>query len=477
MKADPPLANDSTPDVSPKGGTWVLLTLALGFIMAIIDVTAVNVALPDISFSLSVPLTGLVWVIDGYTLTFAALLLAGGALADRFGPKRIYLLGLVVFVMASVLCGLAPSGTSLVAARLLQGVGAAMFMPSSLSLISHVYRDDRQRAHMVGIWSAMVAAAGTIGPLVGGILVSQFGWRSVFWINAPLGLLGIGLASVLLKSTPGHPRALSLVSHGYGVLVLGGLSYLLIEGPVLGWDSSMVLTAAAVVVITVSLLIKRERSGAHPLLPTTLLNSSKFKAATCIGFLINFAVFGLLFLLSLYLQQSRGSDALTAGLQLVPPSAAVTLGNLLSGKIVARHGSRKPMLFGLVISFFTCVLLAVLIREHTAYIWLVLGVMTMYVPLGIAIPAMTTTVMQVAGRADSNSAAATLNANRQIGALIGVALMGSILHIVPTWDNRLPIAFCTFAVTYGIASWLVFRFIDRRQLDQSKAGILPRTSR
>src|SRR5882672_6544238 len=160
-----------------RGDMPVLMTLAAGFVMAMIDTTAVNVALADIAASLSVQLAGLVWVIDGYTLTFAALLLAGGALADRFGPKTVYQCGLALFVAASVLCGLATSGTALVAARLLQGAAASLFMPSSLSLLSHSYTDDRKRAKMVGIWSGLVGLAATSGPFVGGLLIHSFGWR------------------------------------------------------------------------------------------------------------------------------------------------------------------------------------------------------------------------------------------------------------------------------------------------------------
>ena len=154
----------------------ILLTLAFGFVMAMLDVTAVNVALSDIALDLAIPLTGLVWVVDGYTLTFAALLLAGGALADRYGPKAVYQGGLCVFILGSVLCGAAPDGHFLTAARLLQGAGAALFMPSSLSLLTHSFEDERERTRMLGAWSALVGVAGASGPLIGGILVHEFGW-------------------------------------------------------------------------------------------------------------------------------------------------------------------------------------------------------------------------------------------------------------------------------------------------------------
>lgn len=201
-----------------------LITLAIGFVMAMLDVTVVNVGLSSITQSLGTPLSTLVWVVDGYTLTFAAMLLVGGALADRFGARNIYLLGLLLFVIASLLCGAAANGSMLVAARLLQGIGAAFFMPSSLSLLTHGYEDARVRARMLGIWSAIVGGAAAVGPLVGGVLIHAFGWRSVFLINVPLGFLGLVMALRLLPAVERHARDLRISSHLLGVLMLASLS-------------------------------------------------------------------------------------------------------------------------------------------------------------------------------------------------------------------------------------------------------------
>ncbi len=436
----------------------ILLTLAFGFVMAMLDVTAVNVALSDIALDLAIPLTGLVWVVDGYTLTFAALLLAGGALADRYGPKAVYQGGLCVFILGSVLCGAAPDGHFLTAARLLQGAGAALFMPSSLSLLTHSFDDERERTRMLGAWSALVGVAGASGPLIGGILVHQFGWRSVFWVNVPLGVLAIVMAQRLLAAPARQPRDLSLFSHALGVAALAGLSFVLIEGPVLGWLSPGVLAAGALTLLSAWQLLRRERSGSHPLLPRELFHSSSFGAANGVGFLINFCVFGQLFLLSLFLQQSGGADALQSGLRLLPMMAAYTVGNFMAGGIAARHGTRLPMLAGLLVGAVMALLLMGL-RPGTPYGWLALGTAVMNVAIGIAIPAMTATVMRVAGKQHANSAAAALNANRQIGALVGVALIGSILHMLPDWSLRLPLAYATIAVAYGLAAGLVYRHV------------------
>lgn len=436
-----------------------LFTLAIGFVMAMIDVTAVNTALSDIAASLHVPLTGLVWVVDGYTLTFAALLLAGGALADRYGPKAVYQGGLTVFIAGSVLCALAPSGNALIAARLMQGLGAALFMPSSLSLLTHSYHDDRTRARMLGTWSAIVGAASSLGPLVGGILVHGFGWRSVFWVNVPLGLLGIVLTQWLVPATPRSRRALSVLSHVLGVAALAGLSFVLIEGPTLGWTSAPLLAALALTVAAAALLVRRERGGPHPLLPHALFATTAFAAANGVGFLINFAVFGQLFLLSLFLQQAGGSDALHTGLKLLPMMAAFAAGNVLSGRISARVGPRPPMLYGLAAGLAVALLIMTGLQPSTPYLLLVLATVSMNLAIGTAIPGMATTVMQVAGRSHANSAAAALNANRQIGALVGVALMGVVLHMVPDWQWRLPLAFAMIAAAYAGAWWLVYRHV------------------
>jgi DHA2 family methylenomycin A resistance protein-like MFS transporter len=447
------------------GGTLTLLTLAIGFVMAMIDLTAVNTALSDIARDLSVPVSGLVWVVDGYTLTFAALLLAGGALGDRMGARTAYQAGLAVFLFGSVLCAVAPGGAALTAARLLQGAGAALFLPNSLSLLTHAFEDDKVRARMVGTWSAMVGAASAVGPLVGGILVHAFGWRSVFWVNVPLGLLGMVMAYKLIPAVAPQPRPFSFVSHGLGMLALAALSFVLIEGPVLGWTSAAVLAALAGTLLAAAVLVRRERRIAHPILPRALFATGSFAAANGTGFLINMAVFGQLFLLSLYVQQAGGADALHTGFTLLPMMAAFTAGNLSSGRISARVGLRRTLLAGLSAGAAMAAVLLALAGLHPGTPFgVLLGVIVlMNIAIGVAIPAMTATVMQVAGKVYSNSAAAALNANRQVGALVGVALMGTVIHALPAWELRLPVAFGVAALAFAGAWMLVRRHVHLPQ--------------
>jgi len=432
-----------------------LATLAIGFVMAMLDVTVVNVALPSIAQQFHTPLSSLVWIVDGYTLTFAALLLLAGALADRFGAKRVYLAGLAIFTLASLLCGVSVSAGMLIAARLVQGFGAALFMPSSLSLLTHAYKDDGVRARMLAHWSAIVSIAGASGPLVGGMLIDSFGWRSVFLINLPVGLAGLWLARVNIASARRHARELSPISHVLGVLFLSSVSYALIEGNVRGWISHSILIAAAVAVASAALLVARERTHPHPVLPRSLYRMRGFGASNAIGFLINFGAYAQFFLISLYLQQAQKASALDAGLMLLPMMCVFTLGSLLSARVSARLGLQATLLVGLAIGTSMGALAA--FSGACTYGSFIAFVALCNLGIGMAVPAMTAVTMQIAGHAYANGAAAALNANRQSGALVGVAVMGMLMHGLSDWPQRLVVAFTIGAVGYGLSALLAWR--------------------
>ncbi|KWU20513.1 MFS transporter [Achromobacter xylosoxidans] len=440
-------------------GLLPLVTLAIGFVMAMLDVTVVNVALPSIAQQFTVPLTDLVWIVDGYTLTFAALLLVAGALADRYGAKTVYLAGLGVFTLASLLCGIAPGGDLLIAARMLQGLGAALFMPSSLSLLTHAYEDDQVRNRMLAAWSAIVAVAGAAGPLLGGVLIHQFGWRGIFLINLPLGLAGLWLARRRIQAAPRRPRALNPLSHVFGVVALSSLCFALIQGNAYGWDSLPILGAALVFLLAATLLIHRERRHAEPIIPRALFQTTQFAAANGVGFLINLASYGQLFLLSLFLQQARGADALETGIQLVPMLAVFSIGNLISSRISARWNVSASLLGGILLATVMSLAGLAAFTPDMPYRPFAAVVALANLGVGIAVPAMTSVVMQVSGKHHANSAAAALNANRQSGALVGVALMGTILHLLPDWHARLPASYVIIATAYLVAAMLVWRHL------------------
>ncbi|MDF2860940.1 MAG: family efflux transporter permease subunit [Achromobacter mucicolens] len=450
-------------DALPAAATgWVpLVTLAIGFVMAMLDVTVVNVAIPSIALQFAVPLTDLVWIVDGYTLTFAALLLVAGALADRYGAKTLYLAGLGVFTAASLLCGLAPNADTLIAARMLQGVGAALFMPSSLSLLTHAYDDESVRNRMLAAWSAIVAVAGASGPLLGGALIHQFGWRGIFLINIPLGLAGLWLARRRIASAPRRARALNPMSHVLGVVALSSLCFVLIQGNAYGWTSPAIAATMLLGLAAAALLVQRERQHAEPILPRTLFATPQFSAANAVGFLINLASYGQLFLLSLFLQHARGADALQTGIELVPMLAVFSIGNLISGRVSARWNVSASLLGGVSLAAAMSAVGIAAFTPGVAYWPFAIVVALANLGVGIAVPAMTSIVMQVSGRQHANSAAAALNANRQSGALVGVAVMGTLLHLLPDWHATLPVAYGVITASYGITVVLAWRYLRR----------------
>ncbi|AWV04910.1 MFS transporter [Burkholderia sp. JP2-270] len=436
----------------------VMVALACGFVMAMLDVTIVNVALKAMQASLDMSLTALVWVVDAYTLSFAALLLFGGALANRYGPRTIYVAGLALFVAASVLCAAAQTSGMLVAARLLQGVGAALFMPSSLSLLTLAFPAGPLRTRMIGIWGALVSAAMAIGPCVGGVLVDAIGWRGIFWVNLPVGLAGLWLTRRHVGHSPRHPGPLNTFGHLLGVLALAALSYTLIEGPGAGWRSPAIVAGAAATLAAGTAFVWRERRARHRILSPALLRNPRFVAGGLLGLAINFGILAEIFLLSLYLQQTRGASALRAGFELFPLMAMFGIGNLASARVSARLGPRGTLLAGLALA--TLGSAGLIGIEALPYAALAISVAIANFGAGQAIPAMNLVVMQSAGPADANLAAASLNASRQIGSLVGVAIASVVLHAIADPDRATAAGFAVIAAVYLAGFAIVFRRID-----------------
>jgi MFS transporter, DHA2 family, methylenomycin A resistance protein len=441
---------------STRRTALVLLAVSLGFVMAMLDVTVVNVALGDIQRTFDAPLSSLVWIIDAYTLTFAAWLLLGGAIADRIGAKRAYMLGLVWFIASSALCAVAPSGNFLIVARLLQGIGAALFMPASLSLLTEAFPDSKTRARMLGIWGAIIATAAGSGPMVGGVLVSAFGWRSIFYVNLPIGVVGAILTAIVLRPSPIKQHPFDLPSHALLMIALSGASFAMIEGPALGWGSWPITVSAVVALVAIGLVLYRESRAAHPVIPDTLSRNRRFWILNGMGFIVNFVMFGQIFAISFYLQKGLGGSALITGLRMLPMMSVLSVTNLLSGFLVVRRGVRAVIFIGLGACCVGTALVGVT-GAQTSFWMLALFVAIANGGLGLAIPAMLSGVMHEAGQTNANVGAATLNANRQIGALAGVAGTGIVLHQAAPWATEMAIVFGSFAVLMLFAIVLVHR--------------------
>lgn len=407
--------------LSDPAGRWTLLVTAVGSGLVLLEATVVNVALPALEESLGASLAGLQWTVNAFTLTLSALILLGGGLGDRFGRRRIYLIGIVWFAAASLLCGLAPNLEWLIGARALQGVGGALVVPGSLALIQDTFHPaDRSRA--LGWWSGLSGSAGALGPLLGGGLVDAAGWRWVFLVNVPVALV---LAVVLVARVP-EPST-GVRSGGFDVpgavwaaVGLGGTTYALIEGP----NNPGTGALAAVVGIAALLAFWRvQRRSRTPMLPLGLFRSLPFSAANLSSFFVYGALAALMFVLTIQLQLTVGYSALATGLALLPLTALTLVLSARGGDLSARLGPRGPLTAGSLICALA-LLLAMRIGVDASYLTHVLPVVLL-VGLGIPLvtPAITTTVLGAVPTERVGIASAVSNGVARVAGLLVVAAL------------------------------------------------------
>ncbi|MFB7716752.1 MFS transporter [Nocardia sp. NPDC056100] len=437
-----------------------LTALAAGFVMASVDATVVNVAGARIQRDIGASVTELTWIVDGYVLTFAALLLLAGGLANRLGSLRVYMWGMGVFVLASLACAAAPNSALLIAARLAQGVGAALFMPSSLALLVHSFPDPRQRTRMLGLWSAIVATAAGLGPTVGGILVSAFGWPSIFLINLPIGVLGAVLTWRYVAPIAPKRTAVPIAGHLLAITALAAICFAVIEGPEQGWIAPPVLVAYAVALLAAGVSILRERSAGSQVMPWMLFTRPAFAGGNLIGFLFNFALYGSIFALGLFLQNARGASPFESGLQLLPMTAFFPLSNIVYSRISGRVSN------GLLLTAFPALAAAataglVFISPGTPYWVLAVAVGVANIGAGIISPAMTAVLVDSAGVDHAASVGSILNATRQIGSLFGIAAMGVAITMNHDWYSRASAAFTAITIAYALAAVAAWRSVWR----------------
>jgi DHA2 family methylenomycin A resistance protein-like MFS transporter len=404
-----------------------LLALCVGYFMVILDTTIVNVALPALHHDLHANVRTLQWVVDGYTLLFAALMLSGGALGDRLGARGVFQAGLAVFVLASIGCGVAPTAAVLIVARLVQGVGAALSVPASLSLLRVAYDDPTARARAVGAWGGVAGVAAAAGPVLGGLLVTVASWRLVFFVNVPVGLLGMYLTARHVPAPQRQQRGLDPVAQGSAVVALGGLTWGLIEGGHGGWDRPIVLAGFVLFACAGWLFVAVEGRAGDRMLPRALFGSPAFSAAASVGLLMNLGFYGELFLLNLYFQQVRGYSALLAGVALLPQMGMATIGSAASGHFTSRMGNTRPtLLIGLLVGGLG--LFGMIATVGTAgYGLLVLPMLAAGFGMSFTMPAATTTVVDNAPAHRAGVASAVINTSRQVGSVVGVAVMGDLV--------------------------------------------------
>jgi DHA2 family methylenomycin A resistance protein-like MFS transporter len=435
-------------------------TLALictGYFMVILDATVTNVALPSIGRGLHGGVTGLQWVVDAYTLAFAALLLTGGALAERLGGRRVFTGGLVAFGVASAACGMAPSLGVLVAARAVQGAGAAALVPSSLLLLQVAYPDPRARSRAIGLWGAIAGIGAASGPIVGGVLVSVWSWRGVFFLNLPFALGALLAAPRFAPASRPRPRAVDLGGQALAVAALGTLTAALVAAGRLGWTSPIVLGGCFVSAAAWAAFAAVEHRGTDPMLPLALFARPGFRTGAMVGLLINLGFYGQLFLMSLYFQDVRGYSALQTGLALLPEAALLTVASAVSGRVMARTGPRLPMQAGLLLGGAGLLSLAVA-GADTPYLALVLPMLAAGSGMALTMPAATSAVMESAPPDRGGIASGVINASRQAGGVLGVAVLGSLVSVPAAFVGGmrigLVIAACAFLAGAALVSGL-----------------------
>jgi DHA2 family methylenomycin A resistance protein-like MFS transporter len=411
-------------EASPRA---VLVVMCVGYFLVLLDVTIVNVALPQIGRGLGASVSGLQWVVDGYALALATLMLAGGTIGDLRGHKRVVLAGLVVFGAGSLACGIAPGVGVLVAARVVQGVGAALLLPGTLAIISHAYPDGPAQARAIGVWAGIGSLALPAGPLLGGVLIDAFDWRAIFLVNVPFVLVALVAAARLVRESTGEgDRRLDAAGVALGIVVLAAVTFACIEAGRAGVASVPVLVAVVVGIAALVAFIRVERArGEAAMLPLGLFRRPRFTVANAGAGTMNLCTLGTLFVLTLFLQSVQGRSPLEAGLALVPLFAPLAVIAPLAGRIVSRVGPRVPIAAGFAVAAAGLALLVVS-EAGSSYLPLLVAFLLWGIGLGFVTPAVVAAAIAAVPKTRAGLASAINNTARQAGGAIGIAVAGAI---------------------------------------------------
>ncbi|MDO0932970.1 MFS transporter [Streptomyces sp. DG2A-72] len=413
------------PELSPRRRMLVLAICCMSLLIVSLDNTILNVALPSMQRELHASTAGLQWTIDAYTLVLASLLMLAGSTADRIGRKRVFMAGLVVFTIGSALCSVAPNLEALVAFRMVQAVGGSMLNPVAMSIITNTFTDPRERARAIGVWGAVVGISMAAGPLVGGLLVESVGWRSIFWVNLPVGLAALLLTlRYVPESRADRARRPDPVGQILVIALFGSATYGIIEAP--HASLATVLPFAVVAVAALIGLLGYEPRRAEPLIDLRFFRSAPFSGATVIAISAFASLGGFLFLSTLYLQNVRGLDALHAGLWMLPMAVPTLVCAPLAGRLVGSRGPRLPLLIAGVAMTCSALLFAVFDAE-TSDVTLFLGYALFGIGFGFVNAPITNTAVSGMPRAQAGVAAAVASTSRQLGQTLGVAVVGAVL--------------------------------------------------
>ena len=425
----------------------LLLTPCLGFFMVILDINIINIALPTIQQKLDGDMFWLQWIVDGYNLTFACFLLAAGYISDRIGARKVYFIGLILFTFSSCACALVNSLWQLTLCRVLQGIGAASLVPSSLSLIHSSFNTEKDKAKAVGLWAAVGGGAAASAPVVGAFLTTLFGWKAIFLINCPLGLMGAFLINQIAdtaKKSETEQIKFDFLGQVVAVLSVALFAYVLIEVGRSGWHSYLVQLSGGCFLLSFIGFLIIEHLTVEPMFPLSLFTSKHFSTAIAVGFIINLCGYGILFLLPFYFQIIKTYSVLSVGFAIVPFSLLAILGSVIAGRLTGKIGPKLVMIIGQLLAAFGFLLL-LNIRESMPYYQLFLSMAL--IGTGGAITMPSATMVALSGY-DNNvkkvgMASGIFNTGRQIGSLTGVALFGAMInhsHIIDGMHQALLLA-------------------------------------
>ena len=415
------------PELSRGRRKLVLAICCMSLFIVGLDSTIVNLALPAIQRDLGASVSGLQWTVDAYTLVLASLLMLSGSTADRIGRRRTFQAGLVLFSLGSLLCGTASTVGLLIVFRMIQAVGGSMLNPVAMSIITNTFTEPKERARAIGVWGGVVGLSMAVGPVVGGLLVDTVGWRSIFWLNVPVGILALVLTALFVpESRAPRLRRIDPVGQVLVVVLLAGLTYGIIEGREAGWGSPLIVGCFVIAALAVAGLVLYERRRKEPLLELKFFRSAPFSGATAIAVSGFAALAGFLFLNALYLQDVRNLSALDAGLLTLPMAAMTFVCAPLSGWLVGARGTRLPLLIagvGLVVS---AVLLTGLSADTPVWL-LVISYVIFGIGFGFLNAPITNTAVSGMPRAQAGVAAAVASTSRQVGSSLGIAVIGAVV--------------------------------------------------
>lgn len=405
---------------------WTLGAVAFALFMIMLDNTIVNVALPAIQLDLGIDVSGLEWIVTGYALSFAVLMLTGGKLADMYGRRRIFVIGLSIFTASSLACGLAGSAEMLIAARVVQGVGAALMMPATLALITAAF-PPQQRGTALGTWAGVSAVALAIGPLIGGIVTENINWHWIFYINVPVGILAIVAALTIIRESRDTAREQrldlpGLLSSGVGMFAL---VFALIEGNALGWTSGTILGLFGLSLASLVVFVALEAKQRLPMFDLGLFRNSTFVGANVTALFLMVAMFGVFFFLSLFMQTILGYGPVQAGATFLPMTGLVIVVAPISGRLSDRYGSRWLMVGGMLLV--AAALFVFSTQDETATFWTLLpGTLMAGIGMAGTMSPMTSAALSAVPLDRTGVASGMLNTFRQVGVAVGIALMGAI---------------------------------------------------